>query len=104
MDYRLDERLIGSGVVDISSDALSSVYFAFDPDYSRSSPGIFSMLIEIETAKKLGRRYYYPGYYIEGNRSMSYKGKFKPHESLDWDTFEWSERDAVLTGEADIAE
>ena len=91
MDYRCEGSLIGIGVVDISSNALSSVYFAFDPDYSARSPGIFSMLIEIETAKKLEKQYYYPGYYIEGNKSMSYKAQFKPHERLDWDTMEWLE-------------
>ncbi len=91
MEYRISGKLIGIGVVDISDDALSSVYFAFDPDYSSLSPGIFSTLIEIETAKQLGKRYYYPGYYIEGNSSMSYKGRFKPYESLDWSSFTWKE-------------
>jgi arginine-tRNA-protein transferase len=91
MDYKYEGKLIGVGVVDISSDALSSVYFAFDPDYSYYSPGIFSMLIEIETAKKLDKKYYYPGYYIDGNSSMSYKGKFRPHEYLDWESLTWKE-------------
>ena len=89
MDYRYDGKLFGVGVVDISSDALSSVYYAFDPDFSKYSPGIFSMLVEIETAGKLDKKYYYPGYYIRGNRSMEYKAKFRPHEWLNWDTMQW---------------
>ncbi len=92
MDYKDGDRLIGVGVVDISSNALSSVYFAFDPDYSKKSPGIFSMIVEIETAKNLGKKYYYPGYYISDSNSMSYKAKFKPYEALDWETFKWSEQ------------
>ena len=91
MDYRIEGCLIGTGVVDISSNALSSVYFAFDPDYIAMSPGIFSMLIEIETAGKLGKKYYYPGYYIKDLKSMSYKAKFKPFERLNWNTMKWSE-------------
>ena len=99
MDYRIEGVLTGTGVVDISSNGLSSVYFAFDPDYIAMSPGIFSMLIEIETAKKLGKKYYYPGYYIKDLKSMSYKAKFKPYERLDWEKMEWLEYSGETNGE-----
>ena len=92
MDYRDNGKLVAVGVIDISTDALSSVYFAFDPDYSGRSPGIFSMLVEIETAKNMDKKYYYPGYYIKDNKSMSYKGRFRPHEYLDWETMCWKEK------------
>jgi arginine-tRNA-protein transferase len=45
------ERLIGVGTVDILEDAISSVYFYFDPDYKDYSPGTYSMLAELEHAR-----------------------------------------------------
>ncbi len=99
MDYRYEGKLFGVGVVDIASDALSSVLLCIlIRIFSKYSPGIFSMLIEIETAVKLDKKYYYPGYYIYGNRSMEYKAKFKPHERLNWETMQWEIQDDTEPG------
>lgn len=80
MEHRLyaQNRLVGIGILDLSGPALSSVYFYFDPDYNRYSPGVYSVLQEIEYAKTRGLDFYYPGYYIEKNASMNYKIKFRP--------------------------
>lgn len=48
MNYFLDEKFIGVGVVDLTSEALSSVYFFYDPDYKNYSLGVIASLYEIE--------------------------------------------------------
>ena len=92
MEYRIDKNLFGTGYIDISSDSLSSVYFAFDPDYSHLSPGILSSIIEIHTAKTLGKKYYYLGYYVKNNRTMEYKLKFSPYELYNWTENKWEKK------------
>lgn len=71
-------RLAGVGIVDLLGDALSSVYFYFDPAYAKFSPGTFSALAEIDLARQWGMAYYYLGYFIAGCRSMNYKDRFRP--------------------------
>jgi len=74
--------LAGVGIVDVVEDALSTVYFYFDPAWSRHSPGTFSALAEIDWARSKGLRYYYMGYYIEGCAAMAYKANFGPCELM----------------------
>lgn len=73
-------RLVGIGVFDIVVDAMSSVYFFFDPEYKEYSPGTYSVLLEMKLALEMDLRYYYPGYYIQGCKTMEYKTRFQPAE------------------------
>lgn len=75
-----DDRLVGLGIMDIVGDALSSVYFFFDPAYAKYSPGTYSVLKEIEICRERGLSYYYPGFFISACKSMSYKANFGPAE------------------------
>lgn len=93
-----DEELIGLGILDFVGDAVSSVYFFFDPDYAKQSPGTYSALVEIELARAQRCKYYYLGYYIAGCASMNYKARFRPYEVKDCEGREWS------SSEADAAE
>ncbi|MBI2425919.1 MAG: arginyltransferase [Candidatus Hydrogenedentes bacterium] len=81
--------LAGVGVVDCMEDALSSVYFYFDPAWARLSPGTFSALCEIELAREWGLKYYYLGYYIAACRQMNYKARFRPCEIKQPGAKEW---------------
>ncbi len=90
MEYYLNGELIAVDFLDISSRGLSSVYFIFKTKYSSRSLGNYSIIREIEYAKSLGLKYYYLGYYIEGNQSMEYKNRFKPNEKMDWNSGVWS--------------
>ena len=74
------ERLAGVAILDQAGDALSAVYFFFDPDFARHSPGTYAIVLEIEIAKEMGLRYFYPGFYIRGCAAMAYKANFGPHE------------------------
>ncbi len=80
LQFRLQNKLIGVSIIDITQLALSSVYFYFDPNYSHRSLGTFSALIEIEEAFKLGKLYWYIGYAVDGCEKMSYKKRFKPQQ------------------------
>lgn len=95
MEYRRGNVLFGTGYIDISTSGLSSIYFAFDPDFSFLSPGILSMIVEIDAARSLGKKYYYPGYYVKGNHSMEYKGKFLPYEVYDQEKEIWRVENSV---------
>ncbi len=80
--YYCDDKLIGVGIVDITKKNASTVYFYFDVFYNKLSPGVFSILKEIEFCKKTAREYYYLGYLIKDNPKMNYKSNFKPYELL----------------------
>lgn len=78
--YRVDGRLIGVAVVDRAEDALSAVYFYFDPDFEPLSPGVFSIMKQLELCRTWGLRYLYLGLYIRECPSMAYKARYLPHE------------------------
>ena len=88
MEYRLDGRLVGVGVLDFAEDAvsgikaLSSNYFYYETadEIRKRSIGVFSVLKEIELCRLEGIEYYYLGLYLPGCRKMSYKANYKPFE------------------------
>ncbi len=82
--YYIDGKLIGVAFVDIlkSSSSMSAIYFFYDHDYSHLSLGTFSILKQLEIAKMLNLKYFYPGYWIKNHHSLGYKERFKPFEYL----------------------
>jgi arginine-tRNA-protein transferase len=82
MRYRFGDMLIGVAIVDRAHDALSAVYFYWDPDFAPLSPGVYSIMKQIDLCKRLGLPYLYLGLYIERCKPMSYKARFLPHERL----------------------
>lgn len=88
-EYRIGGTLAGLGFCDEGADALSSVYFVFHEDFADRSLGIYSVLRECRLAVERGRRWYYLGYWVQGNATMAYKGRFAPRETLNWQTGSW---------------
>lgn len=82
MLYKIGGRLAGVGWLDFLPASLSSVYFAFEPDFASRSLGTLSVLREIELARSLGKSSYYLGFHVEGSEKMRYKARFHPHERL----------------------
>lgn len=80
MDYYLEDRLVGVGIVDEARDSLSSNYFYYDTGLLNRRLGVLSILKEITLAGLMGKKYYYLGFYIEDNSKMSYKIQFRPNE------------------------
>ena len=90
MNYVLDGKLIGVGIVDEGNDALSSNYFYYDTDVLERRPGIFSVMQEIFLAQKLKKRFVYLGFYTAETEKMSYKKYFRPNQILRkgrWEAF-----------------
>jgi len=88
-EYRVQGRLAGLGFCDEGIDALSSVYFVFHQEFANRSLGTYSVLRECALAVERGRRWYYLGYWVQGNATMVYKGQFHPRQIMDWTSGEW---------------
>jgi arginyl-tRNA--protein-N-Asp/Glu arginylyltransferase len=77
--YRIDSRLIGVAIVDLSPSWLNGVFFYFDPAESKRSPGTFNILHLVEFCRQKNIEFVYLGYWINDVKSMKYKKNFKPH-------------------------
>lgn len=82
IEIRDKYKLIAVTHMDDGLEANSAIYCYYNTDYLSLSPGRFSIYKGIELAKNSGKRYYYLGYYVEGNSHMSYKGAYTPNEVL----------------------
>jgi arginine-tRNA-protein transferase len=80
--YTIDGRVIGIGYVDAMPEALSAIYFYWDPDERHRSLGTFNILALLESARQRGVPHVYLGYFVAGCRSLEYKARFEPNEVL----------------------
>lgn len=105
--YIVDDKIVAVDLIDILDDGISSIYFYYDPDYSRQSLGTYSLLYQIQLAQKLGLQWVYLGYWVDGCKAFTYKENFQPQEILDtfplisqeplWELWEKPERDSKLS-------
>ncbi len=77
--YRVQDRLIGTSIVDMGQNWMNAVYFFFDPDEGARSPGTFNILTMITTCMNLDITHLYLGYYIKEVAAMNYKDRFSPY-------------------------
>lgn len=82
LSFRLKGELICVSLLDILPKALSAIYCFYDPSFAHRSLGTFSILTQMELAKRCAIPYIYPGYWIKDHHSMGYKERFKPFEIL----------------------
>lgn len=87
--YYLNGMLIAAGFLDLSSTALSSVYFIYRTKFLARGLGNYSVLREIQMTSDLGLQYYYLGYFVPGNCRMQYKARFFPYQYYHWETQAW---------------
>ncbi len=80
--YRVGGKLLGVSIVDAGSKWLNAVYFFFDPDEEKRSPGVFNILSLLKFCHNHKITFLYLGYWIESLSSMNYKVNFKPYELL----------------------
>ena len=91
--YRYQGRLVGVAVADRGATSLSAVYTYYEPALRAASPGVFSILTQVELCKEWGLRFMYLGLFIASSEHMRYKGTYLPHERLidgQWRAFETS--------------
>ncbi|CAN5342431.1 hypothetical protein BH20ACI1_BH20ACI1_24210 [soil metagenome] len=77
-------NLIAASFFDVGETAISSIYAMFAPEEKSRSLGIFTMLVEIDFARKCGKDFYYQGYCYDGNSFYDYKKRFRALEKFDW--------------------
>src|SRR5262245_30118844 len=80
--YYIGGRLVGVGYADALPDAISAIYFFYDPAERGRSLGTFNVLSVIDAAAARGVPHVYLGYYVEGCQSLEYKARFRPNEVL----------------------
>lgn len=80
--YYLNGQLIAVGIVGVTPHALSSVYFTYRLEHAKLSLGTFSVMAEIDYARRHGKTHLYLGYYVRPNHFMSYKARYCPNEIL----------------------
>ena len=80
--YYVGDRLVGVGYVDPLPAGPSAIYFFYDPDERQRSLGTFNVLSVLRRAKADGAPHLYLGYFVDGCRSLEYKGNFLPNERL----------------------
>jgi arginine-tRNA-protein transferase len=78
------DRLLAVSYLDLGREAVSSVYAIFEPQAARRSPGIFTLLQEIEFARASGRRFLYPGYATVEPGHYDYKKQLQGLQWFDW--------------------
>ena len=75
-------RLVGVGIMDDVPDALSAVYFFWDPEYAPPSLGVAQIVWMMEEAAARGLGYVYLGYWVAECASLAYKARYQRHEVL----------------------
>jgi arginine-tRNA-protein transferase len=85
MNVYWESTLYSVSFLDIGKESTSSVYGMFAFEYSFLSPGIYTMLLEIEYSIKENKKYYYPGYCYDISSYYDYKKKFSGLEYYDWE-------------------
>ena len=80
--YYLAGRLVGVGYADVLPISMSAIYFFYDPDLRERSLGTFNVMCLLNACVQRKLPHLYLGYYVQGCRSLEYKGNFKPNQVL----------------------
>jgi arginine-tRNA-protein transferase len=76
------EELIAVSYVDVGDRSMASILCVYDPRYKKESLGIYTMLAEMDLAKRMGLDFYYPGYVLDEPSSFDYKLELGPCQWL----------------------
>lgn len=79
------EHLAAVSYVDVGDRSMASILCVYDQSYKKESLGIYTMLVEMDLAKRLGLDYYYPGYVLDEPSAFDYKLELGPCEWLNFE-------------------
>jgi arginine-tRNA-protein transferase len=91
----IGSELIACSYIHVGEDAISGTYCFFDPDFGQLSLGSYTMLLELQKALDLGKKYYYHGYVYDIPSQFDYKLNFSNLEAMDWKTGIWHPRERL---------
>jgi arginine-tRNA-protein transferase len=80
--YFLGGRLVGVGYADRLAEAMSAIYFFYDPQLRERSLGTYNVLCLLNACADARLDHLYLGYHVAGCRSLEYKASFRPNEAL----------------------
>jgi leucyl-tRNA---protein transferase len=83
-EFRADSGVLVAGsLIDLLDDGVSAVYSFYDPQQTKRSLGIWSVLWLVEECRRRGQPFVYLGYWIAESPKMAYKDRFPALERLD---------------------
>jgi arginyl-tRNA--protein-N-Asp/Glu arginylyltransferase len=66
-------KLIAVGIFDLGEKSAAGITCFYDPTYKKYSLGKYLIYLKMEYCRKLGMRYFYPGYFVPGYPFFDYK-------------------------------
>ncbi len=87
------EKLVAVSFFDLGQNSIASLLGIFDQNYQKDSLGLYTMLVEIAVAKKIGLQYYYPGYVLDQPSLFDYKLRLGNFQQYNWQTGRWKAYD-----------
>jgi len=76
------DTLVAVSLCDVTPHCWSAIYFFYDPDFARLSPGVANVMLCLEQAREHGATHVYLGYRVQECASLRYKSSYHPHELL----------------------
>lgn len=67
------DKLIAVGFFDLGKHSAMGITSFYDPSYKKYSLGRYLIFLKIDYCKKLGLKYFYPGYFVPGYTIFDYK-------------------------------
>lgn len=74
--FSIENKLIGTILLDLVNNGLSAVYSFYDPDFRDNSLGKYMILKTIKEVERLKLNYLYLGFWIKESQKMNYKIDF----------------------------
>lgn len=82
---------IAYSFIHLGHAAVSATYCIYDPSLPSLSLGTYTMLLELEQARRLDKTYYYHGYVLDVPSPYDYKYRWHGVQAMDWRTGEWGD-------------
>jgi arginine-tRNA-protein transferase len=77
-------KLLAVSFLNFGNTSTSGIYAMFEPTQAKRGLGIYTMLLEIEFSRQMGKDFYYQGYAYIGESFYDYKKRFRALEMYDW--------------------
>ena len=86
----MNEEWIAASYIHWGDEAVSATYCIFDPEKGKKlNLGTYTMLLEIDYALRLNKKYYYLGYAYDLPSHFDYKFNFHGLEYYNWSDRKW---------------